>query len=86
MTKTAITMEQAKEVGDKIKVDFNKFDLEWFRRGMEVELEHGTIDPETNVTNDDLTMTGKIAFAHIKEFADYYERLEKMEKEAEGKV
>jgi hypothetical protein len=51
---------------------------------MNVELEHGQRDPATNVTNDDPLMTGKIALAHLKEFPDYYERLEKMETEAEA--
>lgn len=50
---------------------------------MDVELEHGTIDPATNVTNDDPIMTGKIALAHLNEFPDYYDRLEEMEEEAE---
>ena len=52
--------------------------------GLDVELEHGTIDPKTNVTNDDEIITGKIALAHLNEFSDYYTRLEKMEEEAEG--
>jgi hypothetical protein len=51
--------------------------------GMDVELEHGSHDEETNVTNDDPLTTGKIALAHLKEFPDYYTRLDKMEKEAE---
>jgi hypothetical protein len=51
--------------------------------GLEVELEHGIVDPSTNITNDDLMMTGKIALAHLKEFPDYYDRLQKMENEAE---
>ena len=46
---------------------------------MNVELEHGSRDPETNVTNDDPVITGKIAWAHLKELPDYYERLEAME-------
>ena len=86
MSKKSFTTEEAKKVGETIGVDFIKFDLEWFRKGMDVELEHGTIDPNTNVTNDDPIVTGKIALAHINEFADYYERLDKMEKEAEGKI
>ncbi len=77
------TTEDAKRVGEAIGVDFSKYDLEQFRSGMDVELEHGAHDPETNVTNDDELMTGKIAFAHMKEFPDYYERLERMEEEAE---
>ncbi|MFA6393815.1 MAG: DUF5661 family protein [Patescibacteria group bacterium] len=82
--KKYFTLEDAKRVGEKIGVDFGKFDLEQFRFGMDVELEHGSIDSETNVTDDDEIMTGKIALAHMKEFPDYYERLEKMEKEAEA--
>ncbi|MFA6106512.1 MAG: DUF5661 family protein [Patescibacteria group bacterium] len=82
--KKHFSVEDAKRVGEKIGVDFNKYDLEQFRAGMDVELEHGTVDPVTNVTDDNEIMTGKIALAHMKEFPDYYERLEKMEKEAEA--
>jgi hypothetical protein len=77
------TVEQAREVGDAIGVDWDSFDLEQFRAGMDVEFEHGSHDPQTNVTNDDPIVTGKIALAHMKEFPDYYERLERMEAEAE---
>jgi hypothetical protein len=51
--------------------------------GLEVELEHGARDTQTNVTNDDALITGKIALAHLKEFPDYYTRLSAMEKEAD---
>ena len=78
-----ISAEEARNVGSTLKVDWSKVDLEQFRRGLEVELEHGARDPETNVTNDDLTLTGKIAWAHLKEFADYYTRLDKLEAEAD---
>ncbi len=78
----SITAIQAKEIGDKIEIDWNAFDLEQFRMGMEVELEHGSRDPQTDVTGDDLVMTGKIALAHLKEISDYYTRLKKMETEA----
>jgi hypothetical protein len=78
------TAEEAKVVGDKLGVDWKAFDVEQFRMGMDVELEHGARDPETNVTNNDLLMTGKIAWAHLKEFPDYYDRLEVMEEEAEA--
>ena len=50
---------------------------------MDVELEHGSVDEHTNVSNDDSLVTGKIAFAHLNEFPDYYDRLDKMEEEAE---
>lgn len=77
------TTEEAKEIGEKLKIDWSKFDVEQFRMGIDVELEHGLIDPHTNVTNDNPIMTGKIALAHLNEFPDYYTRLEKMEKEGE---
>ncbi|MBP9690541.1 hypothetical protein KBD81_00515 [Candidatus Woesebacteria bacterium] len=79
---TQFTAIQAKTVGDQIGVDWDTYDLEEFRMGMEVELEHGARDTETNVTNDDPVMTGKIALAHLKEIPDYYTRLKKMETEA----
>jgi hypothetical protein len=84
MTETRrTTLDEARSVGDAIGVDWTKFDLEQFRSGMDVEYEHGGHDPQTNVTNDDPIMTGKIALAHMKEFPDYYTRLEEMESEAE---
>lgn len=85
MSKT-FTSEQAKEIGTKIGVDFEQFDLEQFRRGLEVESEHGSQwGEETNVTKDDPFVTGRIVWAHLKEIADYYTRLDKMEAEAEDK-
>ena len=77
------TVEEAKRVGDEIGVDWSRFDPEQFRYGMDVEFEHGSHDPQTDVTHDDPIVTGKIALAHMKEFPDYYERLERMEAEAE---
>ena len=75
--------EEAEKVGEALGIDWTKFDVEQFRMGMDVELEHGSRDPGTNVTDDDPMTTGKIALAHLNEFPDYYTRLEKMEKEAE---
>lgn len=78
--------EEARKIGEAIGVDFNKFSLSEFRRGLEVEMEHGSLwGEETNVTKDDPHFTGKIAWAHLKEIPDYYTRLDKMEAEAEGK-
>lgn len=77
------TAEEAKRIGSELGIDWSQVDLEEFRMGLEVELEHGTRDPETNVTDDDEILTGKIALAHIREFPDYYTRLEKLEAEAE---
>jgi hypothetical protein len=78
------TTEQAREVGTEIGIDWESapFDVEQFRAGMDVELEHGSHDPLTNVTGDDPLLTGKIALAHLNEFPDYYTRLERMEEEA----
>jgi len=85
MAKKHYTAKEAKEVGDKLGITWKKWDVEQFRMGMDVELEHGTVAPGTNVTDDDPIMTGKIALAHLNEIDDYYTRLYKMEKEAEGK-
>lgn len=82
-SKKSFSAEEAKRVGEALGIDWTKFDVEQFRRGMDVELEHGLVDPHTNVTNDDPIMTGKIALAHLNEFLDYYTRLDKMEEEAE---
>ena len=81
--KRDVAAAEAKRIGDALGLDWDKVNLEQFRIGLEVELEHGTRDPETNVTDDDMLLTGKIALAHIREFPDYYTRLEKMEAEAE---
>lgn len=82
--KRQISPDEAHQVGAALGVDWTKVDPEQFRRGIEVELEHGARDPETNVTNDDLLLTGKIAWAHLKEFPDYYTRLDKLEAEADA--
>lgn len=84
MAKEHFTADEAKKVGESLGVNWSKFDVEQFRMGMDVELEHGIRDPHTNVTNDDAMMTGKIALAHLNEFPDYYTRLSKLEKEAES--
>ncbi|OGZ33894.1 MAG: hypothetical protein A2Y98_03450 [Candidatus Portnoybacteria bacterium RBG_19FT_COMBO_36_7] len=76
--------EEAKEIGERLGIKWDKFDVEQFRMGMDVELEHGLRDPDTNVTNDDALTTGKIALAHLNEFPDYYTSLDKMEKEADN--
>tara|TARA_B100000315_G_C14094562_1_gene370799 strand:+ start:250 stop:528 length:279 start_codon:yes stop_codon:yes gene_type:complete len=80
------TSEEAKEIGEKLGIKWDKFDVEEFRKGMDIELEHGTIDSNTNVTNDDPMITGKIALAHLNELPDYYDRLEEMEKQGEAEL
>lgn len=82
--KKTFTAEEAKMIGEQLGIDWSKFDVEQFRMGMDVELEHGTVDPNTNVTNDDPLPTGKIALAHLNELPDYYTRLAKMEQEGEA--
>ena len=81
--KIKFSIEEAKWVGEQIGIDWNNINSEQFRIGLEIELEHGKINPATNVTNDDLITTAKIALAHLSEIPDYYDRLEKMEREAD---
>lgn len=83
MTKKHFSTEDAARIGKTLGITWSEFDMEQFRMGLDVELEHGIADPSTNVTSDDPVMTGKIALAHLNEFPDYYTRLEKMEKEAD---
>ncbi len=80
------TSDQARTIGEQIGLQWGSesFDVEQFRMGMDVELEHGTVNPKTNVTNDDPVLTGKIALAHLREFPDYYTRLSTMEKEGDA--
>lgn len=80
----SFTVEEARRIGVEIGIDWpsSPFDVEQFRAGMDVELEHGLHDPATNVTDDDPQVTAKIARAHLNEFPDYYTRLERMEEEA----
>ena len=81
--KLHFTPEEARVIGEKLGIKWDQFDLEQFRAGMDVELEHGLRDPHTNVTGDDPLITGKIALAHLNEFPDYYTRLLMLEKKAE---
>ncbi|TML91320.1 MAG: hypothetical protein E6G08_00830 [Actinobacteria bacterium] len=80
----SFSADEARRIGMEIGIDWDSapFDVEQFRSGMDVELEHGTHDPRTDVTGDDPLVTGKIALAHLNEFADYYSRLERMEEQA----
>lgn len=82
----SFTREDAKRIAKKLNIDFSKekFDLNQFTMGINVELEHGTRFPNTNVTNNDPVLTGMIALAHLQEFPDYYTRLSKLEKEAKA--
>lgn len=88
MTTKRFTKEDAKRIGESLGIDWTRFDIEQFRMGLDVELEHGSHESLTNVSNDDEIITGKIALAHLNEFPDYYTRLQEMEskaKEEEGR-
>lgn len=85
MPKKHFTSKEAKKIAEKLKIDWKRvrYKLEQFRHGMDIELEHGRVDKNTNVTNDNALMTGKIALAHLNESPDYYNRLDKLESAAE---
>jgi hypothetical protein len=85
MDESAFSADQAREIGTRIGIEWStaRFDVEQFRMGLAVELEHGRRDPMTNVSDDDEITTGKIAWAHLNEFPDYYTRLARMEAEAD---
>lgn len=82
-----LTHDQVSKIGSELGIDWSTspFDVDTLMAGMLVEFEHGSHDPQTDVTGDDPVITAKIAWAHLKEFADYYVRLEAMEAEAEGR-
>jgi|LSQX01.3.fsa_nt_gb hypothetical protein len=83
--KRHFTTEEAIGIAKALGIDFDKlgFDIEQFRMGLDVELEHGRRTPRTNVTSDDPILTGKIALAHLLEFPNYYTRLKKLESDAQ---
>jgi hypothetical protein len=83
---TQFDTAEAKRIAAEIGIDWGvaAFEVEQFRMGLEVELEHGAHDPETDVTHDDPILTGRIAWAHLKELPDYYTRLAAMEAETES--
>jgi hypothetical protein len=66
-----ITTKHAKQIGDKLGIDWKKYDLKQFQMGMNEELEH------RDVTHGNLLKTGKISFSHLKEKPDYYTRLKR---------
>ncbi|MFC2034574.1 DUF5661 family protein [Chloroflexota bacterium] len=84
--KKHFTSDEAARIGKSLGIDWSAYNVEQFQMGLDVELEHGLVDPHTNVTNDDPIMTGKIALAHLNEFSDYYTRLDRMEREAEDRL
>lgn len=84
MPKKVFSAQDALTMGQRLNIAWDTFDAAQLAAGMNVELEHGRHDPQTDVTGDDPLTTAKIALAHLKEFPDYYVRLGKMEEEAEA--
>ena len=80
--KKSFTNEETLEIAEKLNINWkvSKFTPEEFRKGLDIELEHGLIAPETNITNDDPILTAKITLAHLNEIKDYNTRLLEMEK------
>ena len=76
-SRSGFTPDEARAAGERIGIDWGSTPF---------ELEHGARDPQTNVTDDDVIITAKIARAHLNEFPDYYTRLAKMEAEAEAEA
>jgi hypothetical protein len=71
-TKQQFTAEEARRIGETLGIDWGTVDLEQFRTGLRVEMEHGSHDPRTDVTHDDPITTGKIAWAHINELGVFH--------------
>jgi hypothetical protein len=87
-SRQGFTTDEARQIGEQVGIDWTAapFAVEEFRRGMDVELEHGLHDLLTNVTDDDPIVTGRIALAHLREFPDYYTRLAQMEEQAKREL
>ncbi len=83
LSEAGVLPEEARAILREIETDGLQIDPETFRQGLEVELEHGTRYPSTNVTNNHPILTGKIVLAHLKEMLDYYDRLEVAELEGD---
>ena len=82
MGKKKFTKNQCIEIAEELQLDLEVIGLDQWIQGIHVELEHGKVNAYINITNDDLLMTAKIALAHLIEYPDYYDRLEKMENQA----
>ena len=80
----SFTSDEAQAIATELGIDFGRLgcDLEQFRMGLDVELEHGSRTPETDVSGNDPIATGKIALAHLTEYPDYYTRLAILERDA----
>lgn len=67
-----ITLQELVNLINELNIKLDKFGVKDLMTGYEIELEHGSVNPKTNVTNDDKIMTLKIALAHLNEYPDYY--------------
>lgn len=85
MERRRFSSEEARLLGSMLGIRWEEspFDVEQLRMGLDVELEHGRRDPDTNVTDDEPVLTARIALAHLREMPDYYTRLRRMEAEGE---
>jgi hypothetical protein len=83
ITDPSVSEEEASAILDIVNTQGMQIPLEAFRKGLEVELEHGTMFEDANVTNNHPILTGKIVLAHLKETMDYYERIEVAEMEGD---
>ena len=83
LTETEVQPEEAGIIQAEVGGEAMQISLDEFRRGLEVELEHGLQFPDANVTNNHPILTGKIVLAHLKEMLDYYTRLEVAELEGD---
>ncbi len=83
LTEPEVTLEEAQSIQAEVGAEASEIPLESFRQGLEVELEHGVVFPDANVTNNHPILTGKIVLAHLKETLDYYQRLEVAELEGD---
>lgn len=75
LTEPRVNPEEAQRIQRQIGAETSQIPLEAFRQGLEVELEHGLVFPDANVTQNHPLLTGMIVLAHLKEMLDYYERL-----------
>jgi len=83
ITDPTVSEEEASTILNVVNTQGMKIPLEAFRKGLEVELEHGTRFEDANVTNNHPILTGKIVIAHLKETMDYYERIDVAEIEGD---
>ena len=82
-TKPEVSEEEAAIILKEIDTGDMDVTLEDFRQGLEVELEHGIMFNEANVTNNHPVLTARIVLAHFKEMLDYYKRLDVAEIEGD---